>query len=126
MDTGDLSPGVKRQGCEADHSPPSSAHVKNAWIYTSTPPYVFMVWRLIKHTDNFFFYFASHLGLGLPNSLFLSGKPEPPCLYFVCFVLEIAADFQEAPLGSREERDMENCVGRGGGDSNRALEQLCG
>jgi len=23
--------------CEADHSPPSNAEVKNAWIYTSTP-----------------------------------------------------------------------------------------
>jgi hypothetical protein len=25
-------------GSEADHSPPSSAEVKNAWIYTSIPP----------------------------------------------------------------------------------------
>jgi len=25
-------------GREADHSPPSSAEVKNAWSYTSTPP----------------------------------------------------------------------------------------
>jgi hypothetical protein len=25
-------------GCEADHSPPSRAEVKNAWSYTSTPP----------------------------------------------------------------------------------------
>jgi hypothetical protein len=25
-------------GCEADHSPPSNAEVKNAWGYTSTPP----------------------------------------------------------------------------------------
>jgi len=30
--------GVKRPGCEADHSPPSSAEVKNAWSYTSTFP----------------------------------------------------------------------------------------
>jgi hypothetical protein len=30
--------GVKRPGREADHSPPSSAEVKNAWSYTSTPP----------------------------------------------------------------------------------------
>jgi hypothetical protein len=30
--------GVKRQGHETDHSPPSSAKVKNAWSYTSTPP----------------------------------------------------------------------------------------
>jgi hypothetical protein len=35
-------PVVKRQGREADHSPPTSAEVKKMWIYTSTPPYVFM------------------------------------------------------------------------------------
>jgi hypothetical protein len=35
-------PGVKRQGREADHSPLTSAEVKKMWIYTSTPPYVFM------------------------------------------------------------------------------------
>jgi hypothetical protein len=28
---------VKWPGREADHSPPSSAEVKNAWSYTSTP-----------------------------------------------------------------------------------------
>jgi hypothetical protein len=33
-----LSLGVKRPGREANHSSPSSAEVKKAWIYTSTPP----------------------------------------------------------------------------------------
>jgi hypothetical protein len=33
--------GVKRLGHEADHSYPSSAEVKNAWSYTSTPPIFF-------------------------------------------------------------------------------------
>jgi hypothetical protein len=28
---------------QADHSPPSRMEVKNAWSYTSTPPYVFKV-----------------------------------------------------------------------------------
>jgi hypothetical protein len=42
MGTGDSFPGVKRQGREADHSPLTSAEVKKMWIYTSTPPYVFM------------------------------------------------------------------------------------
>jgi hypothetical protein len=37
-----LSPGVKLSGREAGHSLPTSADVKNTWIYTSTPPYVFM------------------------------------------------------------------------------------
>jgi hypothetical protein len=27
--------------------------VKNAWRYTSTPPYVFRAWCLVKHRDNF-------------------------------------------------------------------------
>jgi hypothetical protein len=35
---GTLSLGAKRPGREADHSPPSSAEVKNAWCFTSTPP----------------------------------------------------------------------------------------
>jgi hypothetical protein len=48
-----LSLGVKRPGREADHSPPSSAEVKNTWSYTSTPTYVFMAWCLAKHRDNF-------------------------------------------------------------------------
>jgi hypothetical protein len=39
---GVVSLSVKRQGREADHSPPASAEVKKMWIYTSTPPYVFM------------------------------------------------------------------------------------
>jgi hypothetical protein len=35
-------PGVKRPGSEARHSPPTSDDDENKWIYTSTPPYVFM------------------------------------------------------------------------------------
>jgi len=35
---GALSLGVKQLGHDADHSPPSSTEVKNAWCYTSTPP----------------------------------------------------------------------------------------
>jgi hypothetical protein len=48
MCTGGSFPGVK-----ADHPPTSSADVKNAWSCTSTPPYVFMPWDLVKHRDNF-------------------------------------------------------------------------
>jgi hypothetical protein len=39
---GPLSPGVKRPGREADHSRPTSAEVKKTFIYTSTPPYIFV------------------------------------------------------------------------------------
>jgi hypothetical protein len=44
MDTGGLSPRVKWPGREADSLPPSSAKVKNAWSYTSTPQYIFVAW----------------------------------------------------------------------------------
>jgi hypothetical protein len=37
-----FSPGVKRQGREADHSPPISAEVKKTWIYTFSYPHIFM------------------------------------------------------------------------------------
>jgi hypothetical protein len=38
MDTGASSlTGVKRQGLETDHSPPTSAEVNETWIYTSIP-----------------------------------------------------------------------------------------
>jgi hypothetical protein len=33
---------LKQPGREADHSPPTSAVVKNKWIYTFTPAPVFM------------------------------------------------------------------------------------
>jgi hypothetical protein len=42
LEPGALSPGVKRTGREADHSPPTSAEAKKKWIYTSTPPYFFL------------------------------------------------------------------------------------
>jgi hypothetical protein len=38
-----ITPGVRLLGCEAYHSPPTSAEVKNVWNCPSTPPYIFMV-----------------------------------------------------------------------------------
>jgi hypothetical protein len=40
---GAFSMEIKRPGREADHSPPASAEVKRIWIYTSTPPYGFVM-----------------------------------------------------------------------------------
>jgi len=51
---GALSLRVKWLRREADHSPPSSAEVKNTWS-NSTPQYVFMAWCLVKHRVNFTF-----------------------------------------------------------------------
>jgi hypothetical protein len=53
---GALSLGVKRAGREADHLPPSSAEVKNAWIYTSTPQYAFMAWFSVKAQGHLYLY----------------------------------------------------------------------
>jgi hypothetical protein len=56
--TGSFFPGVKQPGREADHSPPSSAEVKNPSSYTSVPPirlHVFMEWDLVKSRASFIF-----------------------------------------------------------------------
>jgi hypothetical protein len=45
---GAFSSGVKQQGLEADHSPPTSAEVEKMWIYTFTPTYAFMAQCLIS------------------------------------------------------------------------------
>jgi len=50
---GAVTPGVKWQGHEADHSPPSSAKAKNAWSYTSIHPYFFMSLCLVKYRISF-------------------------------------------------------------------------
>jgi hypothetical protein len=42
-------------GHEADHSSPSVAKVKNVWSCTSTLPYGFTVWCIIKYRANFTF-----------------------------------------------------------------------
>jgi len=54
---GVLSSGVERPGRKADHSLSSSAKDNNARSYTSTPPYVFMMWHLVKHRDNLYCHF---------------------------------------------------------------------
>jgi hypothetical protein len=50
MGIGGSSPEEKQPRHEADHSPPSSAEVKNAWSYTSTPSILFMAWYLMKQS----------------------------------------------------------------------------
>jgi len=55
MGTGLLFPGVKRPGREVDHSPQSSAEVKNSRNYATTHQYILMAWCLVKHGDSFAF-----------------------------------------------------------------------
>jgi hypothetical protein len=68
---GALSLGVKRpRGREADHSPPSSAEVKNTWSYTSTLQYVFIAWCLVKHIDKA----AKMFVVNAPTEMFLENR----------------------------------------------------
>jgi hypothetical protein len=48
--------GVERPRHEADHPLPSCAEVKNTYSYSSTFPYLFMMWCLIKLRVKFTFY----------------------------------------------------------------------
>jgi hypothetical protein len=57
MGTGNDSPGVKQQGWETDHSPPSSADVKNDGVIPLLPlKYSWRNVKLIKPRGNFTFY----------------------------------------------------------------------
>jgi hypothetical protein len=62
MGTAGSYPDVKRPGKEADHLPPSRTKVKNARSYTSTSPYVFVTWCLVKRRDCTFFTSLSSSG----------------------------------------------------------------
>jgi hypothetical protein len=59
MGAGALSPGVKRPGHEADHSPPCSAEVKECVeLYLNFPNTPSWRGAQLKHTDNFTFNFT--------------------------------------------------------------------
>jgi hypothetical protein len=63
--TGALTPGQKRSGRKANHSPPSGAEVKNLWNYTSTPSYVFITECLINYAQGkfYFLYFLENISI---------------------------------------------------------------
>jgi hypothetical protein len=46
-----LGEGVKWPESQADYLLPTSADVKKTWIYTSTPPYIFMALCLISEAQ---------------------------------------------------------------------------
>jgi hypothetical protein len=82
MGTEGSFPGVKRPGCEAHYSPPTSAEVKKTWVYISIPPYAIMTQCLIKHRDFTFCLLlkASHLGDKVPkrNNKIAPVSPNTP------------------------------------------------
>jgi hypothetical protein len=51
MVAGVYFPGLKRSGREAHNFSETNA-IKNMWIYTSAPPYVFLVWYINKNRES--------------------------------------------------------------------------
>jgi hypothetical protein len=60
---GVLSLGVKQPARQADNLPLSSAEIKDAWSYASTPQYTFMAWCSVKAQAHI--YFTLHLNIVL-------------------------------------------------------------
>jgi hypothetical protein len=60
MGTGDSFPGGKAVGGKGDHSPPSTAEVKECVELYLHSQYVFKAWCLVKHRDNFTFYHLTY------------------------------------------------------------------
>jgi len=58
---------AKRSDCDADHSPPSSCKVKNAWIYTSTASLPLCVEDV--HSDEFTFAYSMALPISVSVNL---------------------------------------------------------
>jgi hypothetical protein len=63
MSTGDLSPGIKRPGREAGHSPPSSAEVTNGGAIPALLRMSSCSALLIKNRNNFTFFLNSNITL---------------------------------------------------------------
>jgi hypothetical protein len=56
---GALSFGIKQLGCETDHSPPSSADIKNVWSYISTLERLHDI--VLNRTQKQLYLYCSHI-----------------------------------------------------------------
>jgi hypothetical protein len=63
---------------ETDHSPPSVTYVNNAWSYTSTRPYVFMAWCLIKHRYSFNMSYGVEYSHSNPKNILIATRIWDP------------------------------------------------
>jgi hypothetical protein len=68
-------PGDKATG--AWSWPPSSPKVTDAWNRTATSQYIFMVWCLLKHSDNFALLFHPQYGPGVDSASNRNEYQEP-------------------------------------------------
>jgi hypothetical protein len=97
---GALSLGVKWHWCEADHSPPSSVKAKNAWRYTSTPQYTFMVWCLVKYRHFTFTFYCVGCKI-LTNTYRNSANSSLECNFLFLITLQGNPIYQSHPSPGR-------------------------
>jgi len=82
VDARALYPGIKPQH-EADQSPQSSAEVKSAWGFVSSPQDAFMVWCFIKNRESFVFTFYLLCSVYLMKQGKIIYIPEKCCTFVV-------------------------------------------
>jgi hypothetical protein len=90
-----LSPGVKRPGREADHSPPTSAEVKKIWIYTSTSTYAFMSLCLISYAQEQLYLFTVPVYVSLLRFNFRNHLEVQLNLYVDLYLMNVLTDSRE-------------------------------
>jgi hypothetical protein len=67
--SGAISLGVKRPERKPNHSSQSSAEVRNAWSYTSTPPIALMAWCSVKKSTGTTLPYLVYLVWDMPNAV---------------------------------------------------------
>jgi hypothetical protein len=99
--------GGKTAGYEANHSPPSTAEVKNACSCNSTLPFVFLAWCLVKYRDNFTYTDTYLILISAVSKHF----PSPTLFFFVTLFCLCRSLFDVCRLLTREDvRDRWNTV----------------
>jgi len=79
MGTGVLSPGLKRSGREADHSPHLVPRLRMRGVVPQLAQYVFLEWYLVKHRENFMFYVVPGIKINKSSSPILNFHIQKFC-----------------------------------------------
>jgi hypothetical protein len=73
--------GVKRPGCEDDHSPRFTAEVKNPCYTFTTPIRFFVAWCFVKHMENFIQNKRFGTNFHVEDYQFITTLRKEKCLY---------------------------------------------
>jgi hypothetical protein len=98
-----LVPGVKRSVREADHTSSYCRSQENVDLYTSTTPYAFMAYCLIKHRNNFTLYLLLYC-LYEKMECWIVRTSNCYSLVFICICLWLMTYLDFLSLGWSEDR----------------------